>query len=144
MKKLTIKHLAPYLPYKLKMIYAKKEGYPEGERIRELSLNNYKYLVTKYKRKPILRPLSDLVKEIEHNGEKLVLAEWIDKNIRNNVDIYKPLNTNYPIELSIETENYSQEIDLYDGYTIIQKLFEYHFDVFGLIENNLAININDL
>ena len=31
-----------------------------------------------------------------------------------------------------------------NNYWKIEKLFEWHFDVFGLIEKGLAINVNDL
>lgn len=50
----------------------------------------------------------------------------------------------YYNEIILETENYSQDIDLYDGYLVVQKLLEWNFDINGLIEKKLAIDINDL
>ena len=92
---------------------------------------------------PILRPLSDLHKEIEHGGEKLIVQNEIDK-IRKGVLVYKPINDTLPIELEFDTDDYSQTIDLYDGFLIIQILIKYHFDVLGLIDSGRAIDINTL
>jgi hypothetical protein len=94
--------------------------------------------------KPILRPLSDLTKEIEVNGEKFVPNKRINDTFRKSSQDLVPYKYDgYNLELEIETENYSQRIDLYDGYLIMQKLFEWHFDVFGLIEKGLAIDFNE-
>lgn len=64
--KLELKHLAPYLPYGLKLVYL------DGS-IRDLIYLDLQSLsrIGIYC-KPILRPLSDLTKEIEVNGEKFV------------------------------------------------------------------------
>lgn len=72
---------------------------------------------------PILRPLSDLTKVIEVNVEKFVPST---------------LGLNLPLDNLI-----SEEI-LKLKYTTVQKLLEWHFDIFGLIENGLAIDINTL
>lgn len=73
--------------------------------------------------KLILRPLSDLTKEITHNGETFVP--------------YEKLNLCYS-----DVCNFLNE-DLWIGqwwdYEKVCKLLEWHFDTFGLIENNLAI-----
>ena len=70
--KLEIKHLAPYLPYGLmiKVGLATTAEMTLNKNDRELVdiswvLNNDAY-------EPYLRHLSDLTKEIEHNGEKFV------------------------------------------------------------------------
>ncbi len=77
--------------------------------------------------KPILHPLSDLTKEIDHNGEKFVPVveimkikdggEWISVQ-------YQPIKNN--------------------PYWVIEKLYEWHFDIHGLIGEGLAIDINTL
>lgn len=94
--------------------------------------------------KPILRLLSDLKNEIQINGEIFAPIDEINR-YRNyqKVDIHIPLG-DYPIEINIDTENYTHQIDLSEGYDIMQKLFEWHFDVFGLIESGLAIDISTL
>lgn len=147
--KLQLKHLAQYLPYdlqlqideiykgfKCKLVVANyTTSFANGVEIKTALI---------YNSKPILRPLSDLTKEIEVNGEKFVPIEKLEKMTYNTINIYKPLNVDMPIEINIETENYSQSIDLFDGYLISQKLFEWNFDVFGLIDSGLAIDINTL
>lgn len=147
--KLELKHLAPYLPYGLEVIACRVQN---TQFVLEKMNQTKAYGYTKYGNfipigdliseiKPILRPLSDLTKEIEINGEKFVPIDKIHR-IDSKVYIYKP--TNYDLEITIDTEDFSHEVDLYDGYLIMQKLFEYHFDVFGLIDKNLAIDINTL
>ena len=111
--KLELKHLAPNLPYVLKI--------KTGNQIRTLSIetlttseNKINNVLMGVGHKPILRPLSDLNKR-EYSE---VLENWeyiIDK------------------ELTSEIMWYEWEC-----------LFEWHFDVFGLIEKGLAIDINTL
>lgn len=110
---------------------------------------------------PILHPLSDLTKEIEHKGERFVpIVRLIE--IAFDVEV----NTNR-VELSFEDDMYIAEIngfefvfDITDNsllsfrhnfpsvvpkqLTLFQKLIEWHFDLFGGIENKEAINVNDL
>lgn len=134
---LTIKHLAPYLPYELK-IRCGEMSHPiltcadtnEFEiAVKEVFINSAY--------KPILRPLSDLTKEIEVNGEKFVPLEKL-KIIGMSVD----LNEN---GLELVFDNDYLWVYLHDfKENIYDKLLEWHFDVFGLIEKNLAIDINTL
>ena len=134
--KLELKHLVGYLPYELKgiMYY----GGCVRENV-ELGLMDIPvWLNGSYPIKPILRPLSDLTKEIEVNGEKFVPMK----------KILKEVGLNYPQECYNQDEAWV----LNDGYRAlgefsyrkIQLLFEWHFDVFGLIEQGLAIDINTL
>lgn len=148
--KLELKHISPYLPYGLKIIFEKSgkiielSGIELSESEKLIFINkNAFFESTIWNFKPILRHLSDLTKEIEHNGEKFVPYNELYK-IKKGIEVYEPININYPIELLIETENYSQDIDLFDGYLIIQKLIEWHFDVFGLIKKRLAVDINTI
>lgn len=166
MKKLELKHVIPYVPHKLRFIADGEEWEMTGldvtseytvwagvrwddEALDYIPTINGKQMPAKgtgFELKsinPILRPLSDIHKEIEHNGKKFIPVREIE-SIRKGLDIYKPLNLDYPIEIILETENYSQDIDLYDGYLIVQKLIEWHFDISSLIEKGWAIDINDL
>jgi hypothetical protein len=133
--KLELKHLAPYLPYQVLV----GDGRTPFELTEYNFTNVYPYITSLY-----LRPLSDLTKEIEVNGEKFVPLSILEEKFR---PLSRDLNIflfNGRISIDIETQDYSQTIDLFDGFLIIQKLLEWHFDVFGLIENNLAIDINTL
>jgi len=112
MKTLELKHIAPYLPFGLQYINTLRNEinsltiyqYPKF-----VQVNKSKNAITLNSYKPILRPLSDLTKEIEIEGIKFV-----------------------PIDIS--------EIKLHT----YNKLLEWHFDVFGLIEQGLAVDINTL
>lgn len=137
--KLELKHLAGYLPYGLKAINTfKKKVEILGLQNGNESVNNILWLFRHsngdylngylYDCKPILHPLSDLTKEI-NNGltyNDLLRSEF-DKNGINGFDFY-----------------YLQETPLEYPFKIIQKLLEWHFDIHGLIENNLAIDINTI
>jgi len=84
--------------------------------------------------KLILRPLSDLTKEIEANGSKFVpldrLAEWL-------------LNEEPDALSSIHDTKAWLEYNLNDisnlPYKIVKKLESWHFDIHGLIKRGLAI-----
>lgn len=123
--------------------------------------------------KPVLHPLSDLIKEIEHKGEKFIpiikLAELgANENFKNH-KCYM-INNTYIIEtiewfsnISVKT---TFEIDTDDGdfgfcvfntvkrkdsdypvscqLTLFQKLVEWHFDIANLIQKGEAIDINTL
>ena len=75
---LTIEHLAAYLPYVLKCLDLKAE--PDSNIFTLESVSIYRVVsdsegnfdIGFEEIKPILRSLSDLTKEIEHNGEKFV------------------------------------------------------------------------
>ena len=91
---------------------------------------------------PILHPLSDLTKEIEHKGEKFNPSHKLGTEIRGGIEFYKP--SNFDLEINFESPNYSTQIDLYDGFLIIQKLIEWHFDIADLISKGEAIDVNTL
>lgn len=133
--KLELKHLAPYLPYGLKVIKVNRDN--EIIILNQLKHfpatgNNAFYINDVYVHqgnyKPILRPLSDLTKEIEHDGEKFVPREWFE-------------SSNCPDEHEQFLACLSDPSipNHYMSYRITQKFFEWHFDVFGLIPAGLAI-----
>lgn len=132
--KQQLKHLAPYLPFAIKVyifddIDSEKkylQKYPNGPSRREVTIENFDRLLFGEKYKPILHPLSDLTREIEHNGEKFVPNKKIQW-------------------LFDEYFDYSEYI--LNGklcFNKMEKLLEWHFDIFGLIEQKLAIDINTL
>ncbi len=138
---LTLENLAPYLPYKLKLLYA------DGS-IRELLYLDFSGIIPVFK--PILRPLSDLTKEIEHNGRSFVpmdtvghipnnfckcdfVTDWCDKGGDFNEYVKEFVNGVFG----------NHHLD-YLPFGFVQKLIEWHFDVFGLLDQNLAIDINSI
>ena len=171
--KIELKHLAPYLPYGLKIRCFRK-----GEKlflediiltgeildyILSEDANRYNY------HKPILRNLSDLTKEIEHNGEKFVplyelcktqgfnmlpIGNWEysysnefncnTSMMKNKAWIFRFIGKDNSFFLNGICEWTEKHQKTRRHIEMAQKLFEWHFDVFGLIPQNLAIDLNTL
>jgi hypothetical protein len=133
-RQLEIKDLAPYLPYGLKGGFRNRieilKSCTNGFINREILYEDYK---------PILRPLSDLTKEIEHKGERFVpidvLSDWTTIQINDDDSI---------MEAGFDGEMHEIDSPLEMAYCQVENLLKWHFDVFGLIESGLAIDINEL
>lgn len=127
--KLELKHLAGYLPYGLKWSLQELKTF-EMQGITPTTLYTKEGTVLNWEKHPdlpqalfpILRPLSDLTKEIEVNGEKFVPSK----------------------KLGFTDENIGDFHTSFAPYFIIKLLLEWHFDIFSLIENGLAIDINTI
>lgn len=134
--KLTLQHLAPYLPYGLKC----KLDTGEIEQLlgleQEFESPDWGAMFKEFgtwpldRIKPILHPLSDLTKEITVNRETFKPRDIILSQL------------NHVLTSSI-IDNINESV-IHLDYTIVQKLFEWKFDVFGLIELGLAIDVNTL
>lgn len=162
--KLTIEHLAAFLPYGLKLQYLVRDK-PEREGVMTKIIHNEnethptKVSIDYYDAehiwmfKPYLRPLSHLTQEIEHNGErfvplyKLFEIEYKDTaHVENIREMYINIGTRFlscshlgtAVELSINI----QEIEK-NNYWKIKKLHEWNFDLHSLIDHNLALPIED-
>ena len=138
--KLEIKHLSPYLPYQLNCIVDGKIEKLVGIKLHELYYHrSYGNTFGQIELcKPILRPL-DLTKEIEVNGDKFVPQN--EFFILYGSDVPK-IGKNLWKEIFIDNIKYSSIDSI--SYGVVEKLFEWHFDVFGLIPAGLAIDINTL
>ncbi len=137
MEKLELKHLSPYLPFKLRMMYGERNcmlNIGAGSSKNWIGINAAisRQWNEEFPIKPILRPLSDLTKEIETQGK--FSTSYLDK-LKTNEDSGCYIDYTAITELDCVKE-YS--------YETLVKLFEWHFDVFGLIEKGLAIDINTL
>jgi len=113
--KLELKHLAPYLPYGLKIQSCNIETV--------IGLKNNCVIVEEFSFpypicncKPILRPLSELTTEFINSDN--FLKEFQPEFIVGN--------------------RYEW------SYGFVDRLFQLHFDIYGLIEKGLAIDINTL
>jgi hypothetical protein len=84
----------------------------------------------------LLRPLSDLTKEIEVDGKRFV-------PIKEFYEIYGGGYQNFENWYDMNWANYSRPLECL-SYNDLQKLFEWHFDVFGLTEKGYAIDINTI
>lgn len=132
---LELKHPAAYLPYGLNLLVYNNTVNPIVMELAMLGNNHSRaYVESKHFTgwvedfKLILHPLSDLTKEIEVNGEKFVPCRKL--NLKEN-EILDFLDKDLWIGQWLDYEQNS-------------KLHEWHFDTFGLIENDLAIDINTL
>jgi hypothetical protein len=163
MEKLGIKHLAPYLPYGLKGSWTETFeietliGFCEDEvitNVEQFPLKDFK---------PILRPLSDLTKEIGCNDIKFIPLEELAKlfyyksrskyettHFNRARETFNHIPPTYTVNCCVENDSnrymyYSINKDMeLNNYNVVQRLLEFHFDVFGLIEKGLAIDINTL
>lgn len=125
--------MAMSLPYGLKISMTKLSEYIKNT-------NNYdtRYFMQEFeisehsndfrKSYPVLHPISDLTKEIEHIGEKFVPTVNLGWNT---------------VTLSFSASNIKMAVDTLT-LREAQKLIEWHFDIAGLIEKGEAIDVNKL
>jgi len=141
--KLELKHLAPYLPYGLNGIIQDTiyDGWRStGSKIELTSVYLSIFQNPKYV-KPILRPLSDLAETIIYSNQNFTPLSFLFNSykLENGWD-YSNVN-NFELWVLESNGNASDESMTLNGYLY---LFEWHFDVFGLIEKGLAIDINTI
>ena len=129
---LELRYLAPYLPYRLKarFMHPSIEHQEDGVLSAIYNLNddvkfsiNYSDDEHIWMYKPILRPLTDLYND---DIEGFSLSNMITHGFHN--DFWYADNFNV---------NHLMYLDFID-------LVSYHFDVFRLIDNGLAIDINTI
>lgn len=149
MKKLTLNQIAPYLPYKLNILL---EISMEESDSFEMTLENIEGIL-EYQRKPLLRPLSQLTDIIEIDGkiftpieDLLMLKHPVDGRESKYCKIHYEQT---PTRVSAWYQNLSLiefKVNTFDltnePYWITQKLIEWHFDVFCLIEKGMAMDLN--
>lgn len=148
---IQVEYIAPYLPYKLRMAFRDSET---GNYIEKGTMTSINYFASKtystkiavdffdseyiWMYKPILRPMS-LLFTLNEDGKE---NEWLCR-------LYDECINPYPFfENSINNPSdllYAMKLlEIAEiPYTIVNKLFEWHFDVFNLIENDLAILIDE-
>ena len=169
-KEITLKEWSAYLPYSLKVkdeetteVFEVAGINPDGILIHDNidgSVEEYSSTILK----PILRDLSDLTKEIEHNGEKFVpikriTKEYYDKDnetIFDDENKYKIISNKYcypsnGTKTSHWWLQYKPSIISFDSqdnesclmqYQLLQKLFEWHFNVFQ-IPDELIVRVTE-
>ena len=165
MNKLQLNELAPYLPFGLKA-YFKKEN---TKNCRKMVIGTVSAVysnativchdtvnATPDKCFPILRPLSDLILEINGVVGLVELAKIHDEKTEWTLDLsefalkYAYDKKNPQLWFDFQNNSFYAGFDSYGDYPVNNqyRLFEYlfknHYDVFGLIEKKLAINANAL
>ena len=115
--KLEIKHIAPYLPYNLNNTVSIADWF-KG-----------------YNCKPILRPISDL--------SLLVIEEFEKYDGKRNGKANEEIINLFCEENGVD--EILENIELKSlPYECIEYMFRNHYDVFGLIEQGLAVSIHDV
>lgn len=108
---------------------------------------------------PILRPLSDLTKEIEHNGEKFIPALELVK-LEERYNNWKDIAPTIPYDIKIinkpfgkvlkvsKVEHWVIYLSLNEieraKYYIVSQLIKWKFDIANLIPKGEAIDVNTL
>jgi len=153
---LELKHYAAYLSYNVECKRSNSEG-----NIFLLNTETINFAV-KNKDLLILRPLSDLNKEIEANGEKLVpIVELLKKATES--DEFKVISIEIKetfCKITFDTCGFDDDykdffivfnncdfncdINIFNLYELYQLLLSWHFDIFDLINNGLAVDFNEL
>ena len=140
METLTLKELAPYLPYGLKVIWSdgkidtinsklSEKNNEENEVSLQLAL--YAFEIPHNYLKPILYPLDYLTKPITHNGETFVPSDRTMVGMQHG-RIYK--------NIGIVQNRLNTNTIFYNDMVYLLSL---RFDVFNLINRGLAIPITE-
>ena len=145
MKKLELKHLAPYLPFDLKLV-----GCQSALSARNLD----KWQNDEWELTPMFRPMERLSKWVNHSGNRFIplnvmaasmFPQYDDFEIIEETDLCTMFNQNWLIigwrnNMLVMWENRENSfvrpapMNVYTW----QCLFRWHFDVFGLIDKGLA------
>ena len=165
MEKLTIEHLAPYLPHELKMIFNRKGGrvitltaIGKQAGFGDTISGGYGSMwLESCGFNPILRPFSDVTKEITHKGETFVPMHrlknggtdrnefrYIEWKGYGAIDNEEHETTFDPKTMSFYQFYMGESRICTKQYEKFQKLFEWHFDVFGLIPAGLAVSVDSI
>ena len=129
---IELKHVAPYLPYKLKGFFILSDvinlspSQKDEKRESTLTKDNVPFFLIHCK--PILKPLSDIYYNV--TGGKVM--NDLDCDLKTVHELWDLYNKDKAFELN----------DL--SYKTYEIALQNHFDVFGLIKKGLAIDINDL
>ena len=153
MKKLELKHITPYLPYELKVNYNGKVWYTDC-----VTLYNDIILIDESKVtpasicdvKPILRPLFSMTKEEAYEFGILLMGEADMEDKETGIGEMTLMGVAYPtiVYKDKEDEEYSVTIQFSSigisgidliPYEAYEWLFKNNFDVFGLINRDLAV-----
>ena len=132
--KLEEKKLLAYLPYKPKVQWIREDD--NETIISDLTISDYDFLIRKKQAKLILFPLSMLTEEIEINGKKFIPIEelkWLRDGSECLDEWYEHMRDMY---ISPENINFN-----HCPYIFLEKLHEWKFDTFGLIDSGLAIPV---
>ena len=138
MKTLELKDICGYLPYGLKYQWTNMKSVRLISMTDEVDYSSQHSLSTAWEwmvhrqARPILRPMSDLTKEITHKGEKFVPLDVL--NNRGHFIEFDAAGLLYTVGGCMDS----------DWLMVFDKFHEWMFDSRGLISAGLAIDVNTL
>lgn len=138
MKTLELKDICGYLPYGLKYQWTNMKSVRLISMTDEVDYSSQHSLSTAWEwmmhrqARPILRPMSDLTKEITHRGEKFVPLDVF--NDRGHFIEFDAAGLLYTVGGCMDS----------DWLMVFDKFHEWMFDYRGLISAGLAIDVNTL
>ena len=161
---IELKHIAPYLPYGLKVTFEGDDlihevvGLSIASKGVELISQFGDYGRANIKDcRLILRPICDLTKEIEHNGERFIPimrifgGDTYDHDYKYEIGIVEKPIVGKRIEISVKglgspviSFSISNILNNPLYYSQWKELLEWHFDIFGLHEKNLCVYYNEI
>lgn len=154
--KLELKHITPYLPYGLQILR------PYGNTILNvvgLSVNSIVTTIEDSEEKfcsiggvkPILRPMSDLYVPLKHGHIPIVEVFEMTKTLNEGYNvcsdelIYDDGYENCSFFWNSSCQCFMNgDGDDFISFEIIDYLFQHKFDVFGLIDKGLAVDVNEI
>ncbi len=138
MKTLELKDICGYLPYGLKYQWTNMKSVRLISMTDEVDYSSQHSLSTAWEwmvhrqARPILRPMSDLTKEITHKGEKFVPLDVL--NNRGHFIEFDAAGLLYTVGGCMDS----------DWLMVFDKFHEWMLDYRGLISAGLAIDVNTL
>lgn len=129
-KTIELKYLTTYLPYDTDARDKSNKIYVPSLRIDNIQ----KFLSGDHLL--VLRPLSDLTKEISINGKKFIPFEKLKEDYVTNLILGN--NTIYL------DQKFDAQLNVLSISDIRDKLIEWNFDVFRLIEKGIVVDINTI
>lgn len=131
----NLSQIASYLPYKLKLLWVNSHNDSGETLVSEMTINKLEYVLRGYNKhatvKLILKSMNDLT------NKELDSAMWKIGH-RSHID-WTTTEREYWIE-KCGRDGWIKDIP----YAIMTYLFENHYDVFGLIEQGLAVDAKTL
>lgn len=159
MEQLKLSHIAPYLPYGLKVEHERKI-HPRSKFVVELSLSLLDSCIKftqKHTIKPLLHPLSDLYKEIDGKVGIVDLAKisadfkWKLGRFYCDGEYIDVAECRYGVFLYNKSNRVFELCNIYglcgvapNQLDLFTYLFQHHYDVFSLIDKGLAIDLNSI
>ena len=135
--KLELKHLAPYLAYGLQK-YCPTSNILLHDYLPLDFIQSTIDLHFSFGWKPILRPMSDFDKMGLAGEDYYSYVSKVNKEVLG--DWFVDRDLDFEIDSHDETSYFPAKV----AYRLYEFLFANHFDVFGLIDKGLAIDINTL